>query len=35
VNISIRKSGADSMEVKQKPKLEMRPDLAQIIEEMN
>jgi succinate dehydrogenase / fumarate reductase, flavoprotein subunit len=34
VNISIRKSGPYSMEVKQKPKLEMRPDLAQIIEEM-
>jgi succinate dehydrogenase / fumarate reductase flavoprotein subunit len=34
VNISIIKSGSDAMDVKQKPKLSMRPDLQQIIEEM-
>jgi succinate dehydrogenase / fumarate reductase flavoprotein subunit len=34
VNISIIKSGPDTMEVKQKAKLSMRPDLQQIIEEM-
>lgn len=34
VNISIIKSSEDAMEVKQKPKLEVRPDLQQIIEEM-
>ncbi len=34
VNISIIKAGPDSMEVKQKAKLSMRPDLQQIIEEM-
>jgi succinate dehydrogenase / fumarate reductase flavoprotein subunit len=34
VNISIIKSGPDAMEVKQKAKLSVRPDLQQIIEEM-
>jgi succinate dehydrogenase / fumarate reductase flavoprotein subunit len=34
VNISIIKSGQDTMEVKQKAKLSMRPDLQQIIDEM-
>jgi succinate dehydrogenase / fumarate reductase flavoprotein subunit len=34
VNISIIKSDPDTMEVKQKAKLSMRPDLQQIIEEM-
>ncbi|HLZ17203.1 MAG TPA: FAD-binding protein, partial [Cyclobacteriaceae bacterium] len=34
VNISIIKSGGDAMEVKQKAKLDVRPDLQQIIEEM-
>jgi len=34
VNISIIKSGSESIEVKQKAKLTMRPDLQQIIEEM-
>src|SRR5882762_3386059 len=34
VNISIIKSDSESIEVKQKAKLSMRPDLQQIIEEM-
>jgi succinate dehydrogenase / fumarate reductase flavoprotein subunit len=34
VNISIIKSGPDAMDVLQKAKLSMRPDLQQIIEEM-
>ncbi|HEV8514446.1 MAG TPA: fumarate reductase/succinate dehydrogenase flavoprotein subunit [Cyclobacteriaceae bacterium] len=34
VNISIIKSGAETIEVKQKAKLSIRPDLQQIIQEM-
>jgi succinate dehydrogenase / fumarate reductase flavoprotein subunit len=34
VNISIIKTGPESIEIKQKAKLDMRPDLQQIIEEM-
>ncbi len=34
MNICVKKSGADGMEIKPKTKLGMRPDLEQVIEEM-